>query len=238
MSGESQPRGIHEERREDLAAYALGALPTPEADEMRTHLNGCSACATHVEWLQRAVDLLPASAEQLSPPPSLKKSLMAEVKADAKRQARAQRSAKGWRGILLRPAMGMAAAVVLVAGAVGGYELQPDSPGGPVSSTVALNPTTKAAGVRMTGSLVRTGDEARLHVENLTQLKGNRVYQSWLQVDGKMVPETPFVVRKDGSNEVAINDDLDRADAVLVTNEPEGGSTVPTTDPILRADLK
>lgn len=237
MSEQSNNSGIHEERRDDLAAYALGALPIGEADDLRTHLHGCDACASHVEWLQRAVDLLPASASQLEAPPALRKNLMAEVKADVKRERRAQRSSRGWRGVVLRPAVGMAAAAVLIAGVIVGQAV-PQSDSGPTTSTVALKPTTKAAGVSMGGTLVRTGDEARLHVENLTQLNGNRVYQSWLQVDGRMVPQTPFVVRKDGSNEVAIKDNLDNANAVLITNEPKGGSTFPTTKPILRASLK
>jgi anti-sigma-K factor RskA len=237
MSGDPRSEGIHEELRDDLAAYALGALSTNEADAVAAHLRGCDACNSHVEWLGRAVDLLPASAPQLDPPPSLKRSLMAEVKADVKRERAAERSSRGWRGILLRPAMGIAAGVVLVAGAIAGYELGPNDSAANVS-TVAAVPTTQAGGVTMKGTLVRTGDEGRLHVENLPQLDGKRVYQTWLQVDGKMVASTPFVVRQDGTNEVAIDGDLSTASAVLVTTEPNGGSTVPTTKPILEADLK
>ena len=236
MSDPRQSHGIHEELRDDLAAYALGSLPTDEADSIATHLRGCDACASHVEWLQRAVDLLPAAVPHVDPPPRLKQALMAEVKADVKASRQAERSSKGWRGIVMRPAMGIAAAVVLVAGAVVGYEVRPDET--VATSTVAAKPTTNAGGMTMEGTLVRNGDEGRLHVENLPQLQGKRVYQTWLQVDGKMVASTPFVVRQDGTNEVAIDGDLDTASAVLVTTEPNGGSTVPTTAPILKADLK
>jgi hypothetical protein len=41
--------------------------------------------------------------------------------------------------------------------------------------------------------------------------------------------------RKDGSAEIAVPGSLDGVEAVLVTDEPEGGSDVPTKPPIITA---
>ena len=85
VSGQTEPRGIHEELRDDLAAYALGALPVEEADAIATHLRGCDACASHVEWLQpRRRPAARFGRRSCDPPPRLKGALMAEVKADVK----------------------------------------------------------------------------------------------------------------------------------------------------------
>ncbi len=80
MTGGQQ---MHAERRDDLAAYALGALDQPTAADLEAHLAGCEACSEYLRWLEPAVDLLPASVEQVEPPASLKRNLMDAVRADA-----------------------------------------------------------------------------------------------------------------------------------------------------------
>ena len=66
-----------------------------------------------------------------------------------------------------------------------------------------------------------------------------RVYQVWLKRDGA-APEpthTLFNVRSDGRAIVRITEPVDDADQLLVTAEPSGGSIVPTSNPILKAQL-
>ena len=46
--------------RDDLAAYALGALDEREAGAIEDHLDGCERCRERLRWLAPAVDLLPA----------------------------------------------------------------------------------------------------------------------------------------------------------------------------------
>ncbi len=72
---------------DDLATYALGALDQPEAADLETHLGTCSDCRQRVLWLRPAVDMLPASVAQLSPPESLRENLLATVRAEAARRA-------------------------------------------------------------------------------------------------------------------------------------------------------
>ena len=86
---------MHAERRDDLAAYALGALDQPTAADLETHLAGCEACSEYLRWLEPAVDLLPASVEQVEPPASLKRNLMEAVRADAATAPRPPRSPAG-----------------------------------------------------------------------------------------------------------------------------------------------
>jgi anti-sigma factor ChrR (cupin superfamily) len=69
--------------RDDLAAFALGALDRAEAVEVERHLDACERCRDELHWLAPAVDLLPSSVPQLEPPPRLRRGLMRTVRAEA-----------------------------------------------------------------------------------------------------------------------------------------------------------
>ncbi len=233
-----QGHAADESQRELLSAYALGALEEPEAAALESHLDGCDACRTHLRWLQAAVDALPASVDQLRPSPSVRAAILAEVNADAaappEPEARLARPSRpGWRGLLLRPATGFAAAALVVAGVVG-YEI--GKPSEPMHTTIQANATSAAAPGTVSASLDRVDGSGTLVVSRLPALPDGRVYEVWVQRDGSMEPESTFVLRRDGSQDAAVRD-LDGASAVLVTQEPRGGSEAPTTAPLLRADL-
>ena len=101
----------HERYRDDLAAYALGALEAGDAEELRHHLEDCDACRQQLRWLQPAVDLLPRSVPQLEPPPRLRKRLMATVRAESSDAAQADRAPvrrRDWAALLWRPASAVA----------------------------------------------------------------------------------------------------------------------------------
>ncbi len=72
----------------DLAAYVLGALEPEEAQALQKHLTTCAVCRDEVAALQSVTEVLLLAAPQLAPPTSLKRRVMAEVRA----QTRAPRS--------------------------------------------------------------------------------------------------------------------------------------------------
>jgi anti-sigma-K factor RskA len=232
-------RSGHESYHDDLAAYALDALPKAEATELERHLEGCEACRRRLRWLRPAVDLLPRSVEQLEPPPRLRKRLLATVRAEARQAQRAEAEGAApsrlgdWRASLWRPATAVAAGAILVAGVAGGYLLhQP----GDSSSLVAARPTS-AAPRGAAGTLEREDSSAILRVARLPALPKNEVYETWVQRDGTMHASSLFVLRRDRTADAAVPGPLGEADAVLVTREPRGGSRKPTSPPLLRADL-
>jgi anti-sigma-K factor RskA len=221
----------HERLHADLPAYALGALPAGEAEELERHLDACEACRQELRWLRPAVELLPESIPQVDPPPDLRERLMAEVRADASRAAAAQpegtRLRRAWRQGF-RPAVGLAA-IALIAG-VTGYAIRGNDGGtqsiaGPVRSG---KPTAK---------LARTGDSGTLQLARLGQLPSSEVYEVWVQRGERLLPSSLFVPRTDGTASAAIPRGLDGADAVLVTAEPRGGSLRPTSAPTISVPL-
>jgi len=95
-----------------------------------------------------------------------------------------------------------------------------------------------AAPSNLAGTLEREGGSAILTMSRLPALPPNGVYEVWVARDGTLEASSLFVPRPDGSAEAAVPGPLDDADAVLVTEEPRGGSRQPTSPPLLRANLR
>ena len=90
-----------------------------------------------------------------------------------------------------------------------------------------------APGSPVRAALKRTGDSGTLELAGLRQLPPKQVYQAWVQRGGRMEPSSLFAPRRDGTASAAIPRDLDGARRVLVTVEPRGGSTAPTSTPLV-----
>ena len=229
----------HDELRDDLAAYALRALEEPEAERLRAHLEGCEQCRRELRWLEPAVEVLPRTVEQLEPPARLRESLLDAVRTEAAPEAREPPRAarEGWWhrvGLAVRrPATAVAAAAMLVIGAVAGYLVGEPNGGGTTTLEAQAMPNARKA----TGTLARDGASGILRVQGMPTLASNQVYEVWVQRDGKLEPSSLFVPRKDRSAEAAVPSGLDGADAVLVTKEPRGGSRQPTSSPVLSVQL-
>jgi anti-sigma-K factor RskA len=233
--------------RDDLAAYALGALAGDELTALEAHLGGCEHCQARLRWLTPAVDVLPAAVEQRSPPPSLRENLMSTVRAEAAQStvagpepARTEEPAReswwaGLRGLMLRPATGMAAVILLVAGIGVGYALRGSDPVETGPTLVKAEPLDDS--VPVSATLEREGDSATLHVHELPPIDDDEVYEVWVQRAGVMEPRNTFVLSMNGTAEAAVPGPLEGGEAVLVTREPRGGSPQPTTDPLLSAPL-
>ncbi len=217
----------HERRREDVAAYAIGALEPDEAAELERHLAGCEQCRRDLRWLAPAVSSLGESVERREPPASLRTELMATVREEAGRPhpAALREGRRRFGGFLLRPAIGFAAVALLVAVGLIAY-----SAGGGGMETVTSHSTP---GSSVQATLKRTGDSGTLELTGLRQLPSKRVYQAWVQRGGRMEPSSLFAPRRDGTASAAIPRHLDGARQVLVTVEPRGGSMAPTSAPLV-----
>jgi anti-sigma-K factor RskA len=224
-----------ESRRDELAAYLLGALEPGEEAALERHLEECPDCRAELRWLSPAAQLLPESVPPVEPSPELRASLMAEVEADAARPApadapvgRGSRLFSGWR-----PLAGLATLALIAA--VAGYAIG----GSSGSSGTNPKPTTVAAGVSpgVTARLVSTGETGTLHLANVDRLPPNKVLEAWVQRGSEVTPvHALFVPDRDGRATTTIPD-VHGADAVMVTAEPRGGSPAPTTPPIVTLEM-
>ncbi len=242
----TDPKRDHSEIREALAAYSLGAIDGSEQREIELHLDSCASCRAQLRWLSPAIDMLPASVEQLEPPQRLKRSLMRVVDAEAAERASAARVAERSsrrRGLLsmplLRPIAGLATVALVAAGVLigvlageSGDDLVPTSGG---STTVEARAIEDGKNV---SAELEVGDgPAVLYVHRIPELANDKVFQVWIQREGGYRPSATFVPRSDGTAEAAITQSLDGAEAVAVTSEPRGGSESPTTLPFMEVPL-
>ncbi|MGC1852220.1 MAG: anti-sigma factor [Solirubrobacterales bacterium] len=216
----------HEARRDELASYLLGALEPGEAAELERHLAGCEECRTELEWLQPAVGTLPEAVDPVEPPAELRSRIMAEVKAGPAAKRSGVRFGYKKRLPGLRPVVGLAVLALFVA-AVAGYAIR-DGGSGDGTTTVVSG---QAPGV--TAEMVRDGDSGTLRLTHLHRLPSDEVLQAWVQRGDQIESaKTLFVPNADGTA-VAVIDDMEGVDAVMVTAEPRGGSVQPTSEPIV-----
>lgn len=218
----------HIRYQDELAAYLLDALPGDEARAFERHLDSCPRCQERARWMQGSIDMLPATVEQVEPPPALRERLMRTVHADA---APAPRKRRAWRDLFAipRPVIAVTAAA-LAAVAIGAFALGSAGDGQETVTARAEAP----AGV--TATIERTGDKGILRVSGLAQ-RTDGIYEVWIARDGKVEPATLFQVHRNGSGAAAIPRGLDGADQVMVTLEPRGGSAKPTRAPIIVATI-
>jgi len=223
-------------------AYALDALSAEEAAEFEKHLQDCSACRDEVRELQDAASLMGAS-QATSPSAALRARVL--TAADHQPQLRPRVTAlasartrrRGWVPVL-------AAAAVAAIIAFAGFGVLQDRDGSTDRSpaTTSVAQVFKASDARTASIPVSTWGRIRVatsaqngqmavDTHGLRQLDG-RAYQLW-------------AVRNGHSTSVGVIDDVTTGTVVpipvagttvAITVEPEGGSTQPTTQPIVTMD--
>jgi anti-sigma-K factor RskA len=228
----------HDDWAASAGAYVLGALPPEELEGFRAHLAGCAECRRVVDELGIAADALPIGVQQVAPPPALKGRIMAVVEAEAELLAAAGAGAdrapapapppERRRAWWARPGFALAAVVLLLAGGAAAILA-----GGPETRTVVAQTTAQGA----QATLELEGSDGTLVVEGMPPPPEGRIYQVWLKRPGADPEPTDalWTVNAQGDAEVAVPGSLDGVEAVLVTDEPMGGSEAPTRTPVITA---
>jgi anti-sigma-K factor RskA len=220
----------------DAAPYVLGALADPEA--FREHLATCAVCQAEVAKLQPVADTLPTTVRPEIAPEAMRRRVLARVRSEAalsgaraeaeeapKRTSRA-RSRRRW--ITAALALGASAALVIALTLGTG-----SSHRGQVTSThVAIQGAN--------ASLLKVGARFELLVSGMPQPPVGKIYQVWLKRGGATPQPTDalFGVTSQGRGAVAVPDNLHGVKEVLVTSEPRGGSSHPTSQPLISVSVR
>jgi anti-sigma-K factor RskA len=231
----------HDEYRENIGAYVLGALPELEAEVLEKHLAGCEECRAEVEELRPVTAAMLRSVPQVEPPPSLKASLMRTVNEEAQLRggaaAKAPREKRRFRlfeGLTPRLAMGIAVGV-LALGVVIGVAAERIGGGGSGATTITAQIDRKLM-PSGTASLEVEGDNGKLRLKDAPAPPSGRVYQLWYQ-HGKMIERGgTFTPRADGSYDASVPV-TSGTDAVMVTVERQGGAPAPTGPPVMQFNV-
>jgi len=235
MTGEDLRTASHD-RRDDAAAYVLGALDPSEFEEFRAHLKTCVACRSEVSELQLVADVLPMAAPQVPAPKSLRRKVIQAVRAEqtsartAGRPGRGSRRARTW--LHGRPGLALAGvAAVLIAFAV----VQISGSGGASTRVIRAS----VIGSPGSAQLRLAGGQAQLIVHHLNAPPAGEIYEVWLKRPNRVA--TPagalFGVSTGGDGDVAVPGNLHGVAQVMVTREPAGGTSTPTHSPVIVAQL-
>ena len=223
----------HSRWSDELAAYMLGALEPGEAAALERHLAECERCREELRWLTPAVQSLPEAVERQEPPRQLRESLMAEVRADARRAQGEAAERRSWlpdwlRGRGLRVATGFAL-VALVVAAVAGYEIGKGGSGESGGASTLYSRQPGGISVKM----VREGDGGTLKLAHVHQTAPGKVLEAWVRREGEVEPVPALFVPDRAGRASTMIADMNGVDTVMVTEEPQGGSREPTSPPIV-----
>jgi anti-sigma-K factor RskA len=236
----------HQRWGESAAAYLLGALPDDEVEAFERHLAECPLCREEVESLAPAAHALPSAVDPVAPPPSLKARIMAEVEREASllaaagpeadRPAPARRRRRRSRLGMPRWAPVAVAAVLLLGVAIG---VGASQLGGSGERTVQGRVLDKARAPHAAVEVEVSSSGATLVARGLPAPPSGRVYQIWLKRPGHAPEPTSalFTPRRDGTATATVPGSLEGVAQMLVTDEPDGGSRRPTTEPLLSAAM-
>ena len=238
-------------------SYALDALPANELSDFERHLARCPSCSEEVRGLRETAARLALAAAE-PPPPEMRARVLAAVPLTRQLPPGGRHAApsSGQRGGLRRLPLkrtGLTAGILTLVAAVAFLvvfqvsttrQLHQVQAGSRAITAVLAAPdahaeTMKAAGGgTVTVVVSKTEHEAVVTSAHLPSLSGGRVYQLWV-IHGS--PKTKVTARSMGllaaadsaTTTPALASDVVAGDQLGITVEPAGGTSQPTTVPIV-----
>lgn len=224
-------------------AYVLDAVSADERMVFERHLGDCDACRQEVSELRETAARL-GTAVSTTPPPRLKSSVMAQIRATRQLPPEApvvplRKPGSAWA---LRLSAAAAAVLLVVSGVLGVLLVQARS-GQPVDAQAAAIAELVRAGDaqvvnqgdastgRMTALMSKSADRMLLLTDDLEAAPSGHDYQAW--TIGEQVRSAGLIQPESGKAALDVTG-IEAADAVGITIEPEGGSDQPTTQPIMQ----
>lgn len=226
-------------------AYAVDALDDVERARFEQHLAVCAECQAEVAGLRETSALLGASAD-VPPPPALRDRLLAEIRTVRPLPPVVPSSAPvpSTRPLWRRLAVAAAVVAVVGGGVATAVELTRDDQVQVQPSPVdqVLNAAdARSVTVDLPGEgelrLVRSVSQGKavLVTTDMPAPPPGKVYELWLQADGKFLPAG--LMESAGDRTVLLEGDAAAAEGAGITVEPAGGSPQPTTVPLAMFDL-
>ena len=237
-------------------AYALDALDDAERERFERHLQRCPACADDVRRMTSTATAM-AMAVAAEPPPGLKGRVLAAAAttpqlpplppaAAARRRHGRRLTRSDW---FPRLALGLAAAGVAAAVALAVVTVSTQNRLNTVQAqNQQITAVLSAPDAQIATGTSSTGGTATVVLSYAEQkmiftssgfppLPNAKVYELWLLSTGSARPAGLLPQPTDGKTAPVLAAGLTSADKVGVTVEPAGGTSSPTTTPILVVTL-
>ena len=244
---------VHDEHslfREQLSAYALGALDAEEVRALEAHLQTCDSCRAELAEYRAISDGLLAALPPHPPSPALRKQIQGRLpSAQKKTQPRV-----AWSFGKL--ALGGAFVLLLLMNVFSLIQLrQVQGQQSSLSQQLRTNefalsmlayPNTQALPIsaqNLSGSVLvdRERNTVALVMWHLPQLNNDKTYQAWLiEPDGQRVSAGTFRPQENETyttHPVYSHQNLANFVGIGVTVEPSGGSNQPTGERVFKVDF-
>jgi anti-sigma-K factor RskA len=220
----------HQEVRDLLGAYALGAVEPEEAAKVRAHLLTCEECMSEADELATAAATLTSAVEPVEPPAGFASRVVAAAVSERAVAPEARRRRLGWVHVLAYSLLIVAVAVLGAGWAQTRSDLDANERVVQALLTHADLRLTGAAGID--AGVVGADRGAVFAATGMDGAPSGRTYQLWLIDEGEPVSAGTFDV--DGGVAVLrTSRSLGDFDGAAVSVEPEGGSDAPTTEPFM-----
>jgi anti-sigma-K factor RskA len=232
--------------------YALDAMPGRERDRFERHLTRCGACDSEVRSLQDTATRF-ALAVTLQPPAQLRERVMAaaartrQLSPAPHAHALPQPGRPRWVNRLAIPLAAACLVLAVVLGILLG--LARSELGTTRTQQQQVAAVLSAPGARIVSVRTSVGGHATVVVasslhelvftsKGMPGLPSSKVYQLWvIAASGRATSAGLLSLAADGTTAPVLAAQLVRGDTVGVTVEPAGGTTKPTTTPIVLIPL-
>jgi anti-sigma-K factor RskA len=247
----------HESVHTLSGAYVVDALDDDERAAFEAHLPGCHDCRDEVASLREAATLM-ADEAAITPPPSLRASVLSGIKTvrplppETPASPAVEETTTNVVPMRHRPRFRIgslaAAAAVLAAVAAGAvFEPWADNDAPPAATQTPADRVLAADDAKQVELNFEDGSKARV-VRSLSEGRAvllttdmaappeGKVFELWLQDEaGTMLPAG--LMGSGGDHTILLKGDASAATGVGITIEPKGGSPEPTSEPIALFDL-
>jgi anti-sigma-K factor RskA len=231
-------------------AYALDAVDGPERDRFEHHLSRCRPCDLEVRGLAQTATGL-AMAAAMAPPPQLRERVLATIAVTRQAPPAAEHRPRpaprpSW---IPRLATGVAAVSLAVAVALGvvqhstQHELDRAQAQNQAIAAVLAAPDARIAtqattdGGTATVVVSRAEQKIVFTTAGLPRLPAREVYELWLMGPRRNRPAGLLPAPSAGKTAPLLASGLTSGDRIGVTVEPAGGTSRPTSTPILLMSL-
>lgn len=215
------------------AAYALDALDAEDEERYELHLTTCLRCREELDGLRDPVAALAHGTPSPEPPPELRERILEAVRAERSNVVPIRRR--------LPAALGAVAAVAAtVAIALGLWAASVSSDLDRERSLLAILADPEAKTIPLDGAngrvVVTNTGEAALVVSGLPTAPEGKTYALWIAQGEQMLPAGAFDAQYE-RDVVRLTRPVPPGSGVAVTIEDDGGTDVPTSDPIFTAGV-
>ncbi|MEA2645007.1 MAG: hypothetical protein QOE92_90 [Chloroflexota bacterium] len=238
---------VHDDVDQLLAGYALGAVTDEEAAAVTRHLPDCEACTENLAYMAEVAGALPLATAEVTPPAGMRE----RVLANAREGARAPIGMSGGTRTVGRMPRRLgwaypfaAAAALLVV--VGGWSLslqdqlnRTNAELGRIQAQDHHGNLVAAQGASVgTISYLAQDRVALVSLRAVAAPPAGRTYELWvIDSTGRPEPAGLFLPEPDGTKVLVVNRAMSPGDRVAVTVEPLGGSSQPTTTPVISGNI-